>query len=219
MQIIREMQIKITKSANTYKFGWGCEEKETQVQGWRTVNWCSHCGKPYGGFSTVLKRTIVCVPPCPTLCDPTDCSPPGPSVHGISQARMLEWVAIPFYRGSSWPRDWTHIYCISGNFFTTEPPRKLRTVIWSSSSTLGIRPVKMNSLIWKGTCTPMFISALFTIAEIQKQCKYLSVHECLKKMWHVCVYTPPPPQEILLSHKKEWNCAIYNMYGPRGYYA
>ena len=46
---------------------------------------------------------------CPTLCDPVDCSPLGFSVHGISQARILEWVAIFFSRASSWPRDWTHI--------------------------------------------------------------------------------------------------------------
>ena len=39
---------------------------------------------------------------CPTLCDPMDCSPPSSSVHGIFQARMLEWVAISFSRGSSW---------------------------------------------------------------------------------------------------------------------
>ena len=42
---------------------------------------------------------------CLTLCDPRDCSPPGFSVHGILQARILEWVAIPFSRGSSQPRD------------------------------------------------------------------------------------------------------------------
>ena len=41
----------------------------------------------------------------PTLCDPMDCSPPGSSVHGILQARIVEWVAIPFSRGSSQPRD------------------------------------------------------------------------------------------------------------------
>ena len=46
------------------------------------------------------------------LCDPRVCSPPGSSVHGISQARILEWIAISFSRGSSWPRDWTHISCI-----------------------------------------------------------------------------------------------------------
>ena len=41
----------------------------------------------------------------PTLCDPLDCSPPGSSIYGILQARILEWVAIPFCRGSSQPRD------------------------------------------------------------------------------------------------------------------
>ena len=46
-----------------------------------------------------------------TLCDPTDCSPPGSSVHGILQARRLEWVAISSSRGSSQPRDQTHISC------------------------------------------------------------------------------------------------------------
>ena len=50
---------------------------------------------------------------CLTLCDPMDCSLPGSSVHGIFQARILEWVAISFSRGSSWPRDQTRVSCIS----------------------------------------------------------------------------------------------------------
>ena len=49
---------------------------------------------------------------CPTLCDPMDCSSPGSFVHGILQARILEWVAISFSRGSSPPRDRTHVSCI-----------------------------------------------------------------------------------------------------------
>ena len=49
---------------------------------------------------------------CPTLCDPMHCSPPGSSVHVISQARILEWVAISFSKGSSRPRDQTFISCI-----------------------------------------------------------------------------------------------------------
>jgi len=49
----------------------------------------------------------------PTLCDPMDCSPPGSSVHGILQARILEWVAISSSRGSSQPRDWTWVSCVS----------------------------------------------------------------------------------------------------------
>ena len=43
------------------------------------------------------------------FCDPLDCSPPGSSVHGIFKARILEWVAVSYSRGSSWPRDLTHI--------------------------------------------------------------------------------------------------------------
>ena len=52
------------------------------------------------------------------LCDPVGCSWPGPSVHGILQARIRELVAIPFSRGSSLPRDWTWVSCIAGRFFT-----------------------------------------------------------------------------------------------------
>ena len=50
---------------------------------------------------------------CPTLCDPMDCSPPDSSVHGILQARILEWVAMPFSRGSSWPRKGTCVSYVS----------------------------------------------------------------------------------------------------------
>ena len=49
---------------------------------------------------------------CLTLCNSVDCSLPGSSVHGIPQARILEWVAISSSRGSSWPRDWTFVSCI-----------------------------------------------------------------------------------------------------------
>ena len=48
---------------------------------------------------------------CLTLCDPMDYSPLGSSVHGIFQARILEWVAIPFFRGSFWPKDRTQVSC------------------------------------------------------------------------------------------------------------
>ena len=58
---------------------------------------------------------------CLTLCDPMECSPPGLSVHGILQARILEWVVMPSSRESSPPRDRTQvscIFCIAGRFFT-----------------------------------------------------------------------------------------------------
>ena len=50
---------------------------------------------------------------CPTLCDPMDCSPPCSSVHGISQARILDWVAMPFSRGSFQSRDGTSVSYVS----------------------------------------------------------------------------------------------------------
>ena len=53
---------------------------------------------------------------------PKNCSPPGSSVHGISQARVLDWVAVSFSSGSSQPRDGTCISCLAGGFFTTETP-------------------------------------------------------------------------------------------------
>ena len=55
---------------------------------------------------------------CPTLCSLKDCNLPGSSVYGFLQARILEWVAISFYRGSSQPRNQTQVSCIVGRFFT-----------------------------------------------------------------------------------------------------
>ena len=63
---------------------------------------------------------------CPTLCDPMDCSPPGFSVHGILQARVLEWVAISFSRGSSKPRDRTQVSHIAGRRFNLWATRQVK---------------------------------------------------------------------------------------------
>ena len=54
---------------------------------------------------------------CLILCNPMGCSLPGSFVHGIFQARILEWVAIPFSRGSFWPRDQTRVSCTAGRFY------------------------------------------------------------------------------------------------------
>ena len=67
-----------------------------------------------------------------------DCSPPGSSVHGISQARILEWVAISFSRGSSWPRDQTHVFCIAGGFFT----------IWATCLLLLFSHLVLSNSLW-----------------------------------------------------------------------
>ena len=62
--------------------------------------------------------------PVGLFCDPMDCSPPGFSVHGLSQAKIVEWVAISFSREFSQPKNQVHIFCIAGRFFTTDPPGK-----------------------------------------------------------------------------------------------
>ena len=80
--------------------------------------------KKGGGDRKAFKNSILhCVhaqslQACPTLCDPLDCGPPGSSVHGILQARILEWVAMPSSRGSFQPRKRTHISYIADGFFT-----------------------------------------------------------------------------------------------------
>ena len=74
-----------------------------------------------GGF--FICRAVGCV----QLCNPIDYSLPYSSVNGIFQAKILEWVAVLSSRGSSWPRDRTHVSwgsCISGGFFTADPPGK-----------------------------------------------------------------------------------------------
>jgi len=81
---------------------------------------CSH--------SKVLLWACMCMclvaQSCLTLCDPMDCSPPGLSVHGISQARILEWVAIPFSRGSSQSRDQIQVSHMQADSLPSEPPGK-----------------------------------------------------------------------------------------------
>ena len=76
---------------------------------------------------------------CPTLCDPMDCSLPGSSVHGIFQARILEWVAISFSRRPSQPRDWTWVSWTAGRIFTA----------WAAREALGRKAVTHPDSIFK----------------------------------------------------------------------
>ena len=84
-------------------------------------------------FSTILgfylplltfQWNVLVAKSCLTLCNPMDYRPPGSSLHGVLQARILEWVAIPFSRGSSQPRDQTWVSCIAGRFFTVWATRE-----------------------------------------------------------------------------------------------
>ena len=66
---------------------------------------CQRYRHSYTGW--LERKKILVTQSCLTLCDPTDCSLPGSSVHGILHSRILEWLAIPFSRGSSLSRDWS----------------------------------------------------------------------------------------------------------------
>ena len=70
---------------------------------------------------TPVSKWVKVTQSCPTLCDPMDCT-----VHGILQARMLEQVAVPFYRGSSQPREQIQVSCTAGGFFTIWATRETR---------------------------------------------------------------------------------------------
>ena len=78
----------------------------------------------YIQYSFIFSCVVYLLNHVQLFCDPMDYSPPGSSVHGISQARILEWVAISFFKGSSQLRDQTHVSCLADRFFTTEPPGK-----------------------------------------------------------------------------------------------
>ena len=88
---------------------------------------------------------IVCVlvtQSCLTLCNPM-----GYTVHGIPQARILEWVAIPFSKGSSQPRDWTQVSHIAGSFFTSWATREAQC-IWLAMFNVSITIITI-PLVWE----------------------------------------------------------------------
>ena len=91
----------------------------------------------------VVKVKMLVSQSCPTLCDPMDYSLPGSSVHEILQARILEWVAIPFSRGSSRPRDQIWVSCIAGGFFTVWSTREahIYAYVYICAHTLGFPSV------------------------------------------------------------------------------
>ena len=65
-----------------------------------------------------VKVKVLVAQLCLTFCGPMDYSLPGSSVHGLFQARIVEWVASPFHRGSSWPGNQIWVSCIADRFFT-----------------------------------------------------------------------------------------------------
>ena len=119
---------------------------------------------------------------CPTLCDPMDCSLPGPSVHGIFQARVLEWGAIAFSGVSSQPRDQTHVSCtgrrILYHWATQEALKwRLRNVTRIIIPNLFVPPLTETPnqwLHWSGSLRP--VSQFPTVAPCSKCCSFLHYH-------------------------------------------
>ena len=110
---------------------WSLDSPVSCVSRWALHYW-RHLGNPLVWWC----RAVLCLvsQSCPTLCGPRDCSPPGSSVHGILQARVLEWVVTSSSRGSSQPRGQTHISCISADSLLSEPPGKPLTALLTKVS-------------------------------------------------------------------------------------
>ena len=89
---------------------------------------------------------------CPTPCALVGCMPPGSSVHGILQARVLEWVAILVTRRSSQPRDWTRFSCITGGFLTIWATR-VSTFFFNWSEVKSLTRVWLSATPWTVACT------------------------------------------------------------------
>ena len=101
---------------------------------WRDVYICQERKTLIEAALTFLSSDLCMCVSCPvmsTLCDPMDYSPPGSSVHGILQARILEWVAIPFSRGSSQPRNQTLVSRTARRFFTVLATREAGALFYA----------------------------------------------------------------------------------------
>ena len=116
---------------------------------------------------------------CLTLWDPMDCSPPTSSVHGILQARILQWVAMSFSRGSSWPRGQTCISCITGGFFTVWATGRLH----NGNSAFIIRDIR----------------------ELPSSFSFSPPHEDTVRRWPSASQGEDPQQEVNLPALWSWN--------------
>ena len=85
-----------------------------------------------GSLSIISLVKVLVTQSCPTLCDPMNCTLPGSSIHEILQTRILEWVAIPFSRGSSQHRDQTQVFYFAGRFFLRGSLWAIREALCSS---------------------------------------------------------------------------------------
>ena len=124
---------------------------------------------------------------CLTVCDPVHCSPPGSSIHGVLQARILEWVAVSFSRGSSQPRNRTHVSHIAGRRFNLWATREAHIIwvtfgnyVFSYSVCYFCRVILISFIFLEGICFLWVFSLiginLFTISYMFNLC---SISNCV----------------------------------------
>ena len=111
----------------------------------------------------------MCTQSCPALCKPMDCSLPDSSVHGIFQARILAWVAIPFSRGPSRPRDQTQVSCISRKILYHVNPRPKSHQFQFSHSV-----ISSSATPWTAAC-----QASLSITNSQSLLKLISIESVM----------------------------------------
>ena len=139
-------------------------------------------------------KDVLCAQSCPTLCNPMDWSPPGSSIHGILQARILEWVVISSSRGSSQPRGRTHISCISCN------GRQVlyHCATWEAHSPLPIHPSGLPLNLTPERFSDLPPKQIFSNLLISPCTQFTSVSQLHHKLW---VHVPWFPLiEYLLVH-------------------
>ena len=108
---------------------------------------------------------------CLTLCNPMDCSLPGSFIHGVFQARVLEWVAISFSRESSQPRIWTRVSCIAGRFFTDWAMKEAHSLCLSTCYPHVLSLLMLTLITW----LRYYLSALSTVMYSYPFCLYYTL--------------------------------------------
>ena len=123
---------------------------------------------------------------CLTLCDLLDCIPPGSSVQEILQAEILEWIAMPSSRESSWSRDWAQVSCISGRFLTVWATGKPGFQVYLPAKPLHLAQLQLVSWdVLHKQMGPLSVgpvrSAHLAVVLISRQsCTCRSLHEAVK---------------------------------------
>ena len=124
---------------------------------------------------------------CPTLCDPMDCSLPGSSIHGILQARVLEWVTISFSRGSSRPRDWTGLlHCRQTLYYLSHQGSNQRSNfqhLLNYREKLG-NSIKTSTSVLLTMPKPLTVWIIVKCGKLLKRWEY---HTILPVSWEFCV--------------------------------